>query len=293
MSFSSVRAMLDRELARYNILIAVHRGCSGGTIVENTADGLRTAWLMGADMAEMDVFSSTDGVLYITHDNMERHLFFTERNVKDMSSAELDALEFRNNVTQPCGHIETLDYVLKRLRGGKLVNIDRAWRWWEQLLAELPKYDMAEQLLLKSPPKEEYLAALEKSPVPFMYMPIVRTMEQFEMLRAWRGRINIVGYELIFDELTRPLVSPETMHEIADSGAFAWVNTISMGKKYRISGGLEDTPAVLEDPDKNWGTHARLGFRVFQTDWPVLLREYLEGAGFRPPRVSCRRQPGT
>ena len=25
-------------------------------------------------------------------------------------------------------------------------------------------------------------------------------------------------------------------------------------------------------------------FRVFQTDWPVLLREYLETAGFRPPR---------
>ena len=275
--------MLDKELAEHKILIAVHRGCSGGTIVENTADGLKTAWKMGADMAEMDVFASTDGVLYITHDNMERHLFFTDRNVKDMCSAEVDALEFRNNVTQPCGHVETLDHVLNALHGGKLINVDRAWRWWEQVLEALPKYDMAEQLLLKSPPKEEYLAALEKSPVPFMYMPIVRTMEQFEMLRSWRKRINLVGYELIFDELTHPLVSPATMREIADSGAFAWANTISMGKKYRISGGLEDTPAVLDDPDKNWGTHARIGFRVFQTDWPVLLREYLEGAGFRPP----------
>ncbi|MBP5531598.1 MAG: glycerophosphodiester phosphodiesterase family protein [Lentisphaeria bacterium] len=286
MSFSSVRAMLDREIAEHRILIAVHRGCSGGTIVENTVNGLETAWKMGADMAEADVFSSTDGVFCITHDNMERHLFFTERNVKEMSSAEVDALEFRNNVTQPCGHVETLDYALKKLRGGKLVNIDRAWRWWERFLAELPKYDMAEQLLLKSPPKEEYLAALERSPVPFMYMPIVKTMEQFEMLRSWRGRINIVGYELIFDELTHPLVAPETMREIADSGAFAWVNTISKGAKYRISGGREDTPAVLEDPDRNWGVHARMGFRVFQTDWPVLLREYLEAAGFRPPRRS-------
>jgi len=125
---------------------------------------------------------------------------------------------------------------------------------------------------------------LEKSPVPFMYMPIVKTMEQFEMLRSWRKRINIVGYELIFDELTHPLVARKTMKEIADTGAFAWVNTISMGAKYRISGGLEDTPAVLDDPDRNWGALARLGFRVFQTDWPSLLREYLEQAGFRPPR---------
>jgi len=284
MSFSSVRSALDAALAKYHILIAVHRGCSGGTIVENTVNGLKTAWKMGADMAETDVFSSTDGVLYITHDNMEPHLFFTTRNVKEMSSAEIDALEFRNNVTQPCGHVEKLAEALEKLRGGKLVNIDRAWRWWGPVLAELARHDMAEQLLLKSPPDAEYLAALENSPIPFMYMPIVKTMEQFAMLRAWRKRINIVGYELIFDELTHPLVAPAIMREIADSGAFAWVNTISMGKKYRISGGLEDTPAVLEDPDLNWGTHARLGFRVFQTDWPVLLREYLESAGFRPPR---------
>ena len=119
MSFSSVRSLLDKELDEHKILIAVHRGCSGGTIVENTADGLRTAWKMGADMAEMDVFASTDGVLYITHDNMERHLFFTERNVKEMSSAEVDALEFRNNVTQPCGHVETLDNCGAASRSGR------------------------------------------------------------------------------------------------------------------------------------------------------------------------------
>ena len=40
---------------------------------------------------------------------------------------------------------------------------------------------------------------------------------------------------------------------------------------------------------KNWGTHARLGFRVFQTDWPALLREYLESAGFRPPRAKTEK----
>ena len=279
--FSGVRSMLDRAFSEHRTLIAVHRGSSGGTIAENTADGLRTAWKIGADMAEMDVFSSSDGVLYITHDNMERHLFFTDRNVKDMTSAEIDKLEFRNNVTNPCGHVERLDYVLRKLRGGKLVNVDRSWRWWDATLAELEKHDMAEQILLKSPPEEQYLSALAKSKTPFMYMPIVRNYDQFLMLREWRKRINIVGYELIFNSLRHPLVSEETRREIDDTGAFRWVNTISMGAKYCISGGFEDTPAVLEDPDRNWGTLARLGFTVFQTDWPTLLRDYLVGAGFR------------
>ena len=54
-----------------------------------------------------------------------------------------------------------------------------------------------------------------------------------------------------------------------------------MGAKYCISAGFEDTPAVLDDPDRNWGTLARLGFTVFQTDWPTLLRDYLVSAGFR------------
>ena len=279
--FSGVRSMLDRAFAEHKTLIAVHRGSSGGTIAENTADGLRTAWKIGADMAEMDVFSSTDGVLYITHDNMERHLFFTERNVKEMTSEEIDKLEFRNNVTQPCGHVERRSYVLEKLRGGKLVNIDRSWRWWGETLAELEKHDMAEQLLLKSPPEEQYLAALEKCKCPFMYMPIVRNYEQFEMLREWRKRVNIVGYELIFNTLAHPLVAEPTRREIDDTGAFRWVNTISMGAKYCISAGFEDTPAVLEDPDRNWGTLARLGFTVFQTDWPTLLRDYLVSAGFR------------
>lgn len=279
--FSDVRAMLERAFSAHRTLIAVHRGSSGGTIAENTADGLRTAWKIGADMAEMDVFSSSDGVLYITHDNMERHLFFTDRNVKDMTSAEIDKLEFRNNVTNPCGHVERLGYVLEKLRGGKLVNIDRAWRWWDATLAELEKHDMAEQILLKSPPEEQYLSALARCRTPFMYMPIVRNYDQFLMLREWRKRINLVGYELIFNSLRHPLVSEETRREIDDTGAYRWVNTISMGAKYCISAGFEDTPAVLEDPDRNWGTLARLGFTVFQTDWPTLLRDYLVEAGFR------------
>lgn len=284
MNASDIRSMLDRAFAERGTLIAMHRGASGGTIAENTANALKTAWKLGADMAEMDVFSSSDGVLYITHDNMERHLFFTERNVKDMTSAEIDALEFRNNVTQPCGHVERLEYVLERVRGCGLVNVDRAWRWWRPVLAELEKHDMAQQLLLKSPPEEEYLAALAECDTPFMYMPIVRRFEQFAMLREWRKRINLVGYELIFDSLEHPLVSERVRREIDDTGAFRWVNTISMGAKYRISAGFEDTPAVLDDPDKNWGTLARLGFKVFQTDWPTLLGEYLETAGFRNRR---------
>lgn len=281
MGKEDIRSTLDSKLAAFGVLIAVHRGSSGGTIIENTANGLKTAWKMGADMAEMDVFSSTDGVLYVTHDNMEQHLFFTTRNVKEMSSGEIDRLEFHNNIVQPCGHVERLDYVLNQLRGGKLINIDRAWRWWDKVIAALQKHDMEDQLLLKSPPKTEYLEFLSKSPVPFMYMPIVKTLEQFEELRQWRKKLNIVGYELIFDSLSHPLVSEAVLKETEDSGAFRWVNTISMGEKYCISAGYEDTPAVLDDPDKNWGTLARLGFNVFQTDWPSILKEYLESAGFR------------
>ena len=76
---------------------------------------------------------------------------------------------------------------------------------------------MAEQLLLKSPPEEQYLSALEKCKTPFMYMPIVRNYEQFVMLRDWRKRVNIVGYELIFDTLAHPLVSEATRREIDDA----------------------------------------------------------------------------
>lgn len=52
-------------------LIMVHRGTHAGLLIENTANAVRAAIASGAEVVEIDVAQSLDGVLYCIHDGYE------------------------------------------------------------------------------------------------------------------------------------------------------------------------------------------------------------------------------
>ncbi|HCH87270.1 MAG TPA: hypothetical protein DFL85_17400, partial [Lentisphaeria bacterium] len=111
MNVSPYRKRLDALFGRHQVLIAVHRGIACGDIIENTADGLRAAWVCGGDIAETDVVRSTDGVYYCLHDGMEPRLIGECGNLETLNSSEIDRLEYFNMSRTPAGPVERLDGV--------------------------------------------------------------------------------------------------------------------------------------------------------------------------------------
>lgn len=150
---------------------------------------------MGADMFECDLSKSTDGVIYAFHDTQEPRLLKTKQNVKTMTSAEIDALEFYNSIDEPSGkHVQRFEEVVKYFTHGELFNIDRSWpilAETHELLKDYPH--VVKQAIIKTPVKDEYLEFFQNCPVKYMYMPIVYNMEElrkvltYDTSTSWRG----------------------------------------------------------------------------------------------------------
>jgi glycerophosphoryl diester phosphodiesterase len=82
--------------------------------------------------------------------------------------------------------------------------------------------------------------------------------------------------ELIFPDIDNPIVDDAFIRELKARDLFLWVNVITLNERLILSGGKDDYHAIMDSMDDNWGWCVNKGFDVLQTDWPLLLRAYLE-----------------
>ncbi len=266
--------LLYQKLEEKKHLIAVHRGCCGANIIQNTVNAFNTAFKMNGDMAEMDVIKSIDGVFYVFHDGTEKLNLNIEANIRTLSSREIDELYYYNEIgSKTSFKVERLDQVIKSFKDGELYNIDRAWDDFEELIDFLDKYDVAEQLLLKAPAKEEVLKVLDAKGARYMFMPIVYKLEEIEEVLSYKN-INTVAVELIAKTKEHEFFKDEIIQDIKEKGLLVWVNAITLDCFTDLYAGCDDNVSIVEHPDKGWGILIDKGIDIIQTDWPSLLAEY-------------------
>ena len=168
---------IAEAVQRKKALVAAHRGTCGGNIVWNTTLSYKNALLHGADMIEIDVSMTRDGVFYAFHNTEEEQEFGRKCDIREMTSREVDEINLLNCIHNPSGqHLERLGDVLPKFKGKCLINIDRSWFYWEKVIAYLKSMEMDDQILLKCGVEEDYLRQLADSKSGLMYMPIVRTI---------------------------------------------------------------------------------------------------------------------
>lgn len=273
--YSNTNHLLQQKLDEKGVLIAVHRGSSGGNIIENTIPAFQVALQHVGDVLEIDVVKSTDGKLYTFHDGQERKLLFRTENVKTMNAKEIESFYYYNSNCLKTNHkIELLEDVLSFFKGDVLMNIDRGWEIWPELLQTLDQYDMADQILLKGPVKHQYLQFLDAYPTKYMFMPIVQSLEQIDTVLQYQ-HLNLVGMELIADSESHPLFQDEIIEKLHSMNLFVWANAIKLDDRMVLFGGLDDDSSLLQGPDKGWGRLISKKIDIIQTDWPSFLAAYL------------------
>ena len=266
----SIRELVDKN----RILIAAHRGTCGGNVVQNTCLAYKNALLHGADMIEVDASMTTDKVFYAFHHGEEPLELGIDRDIRTMSSEEVEKLFTLNSLRQVCGQkLEHLEDVLEHFRGKCLINIDRSWFYWKEIIDLLDRMDMKDQILLKSGVEEELLKELEESGTGIMYMPIMKSPEEWDIIQKYD--INVAAAELIFTDLDSEFLSPEFMGRLKKAGIAPWVNAITLNDEIILSGLLDDNNAIKIGFDETWGKLIDLGFEIIQTDWPALLKGYI------------------
>lgn len=106
-----------------------------------------------------------------------------------------------------------------------------------------------------------------------MYMPIVKNMDEWELVREYD--INLVAAELIFETLESPLIQKEFIDKLHEDGILAWANAITLNDSIILSAGLDDDNSIENSYDENWGKLIEMGFDMIQTDWPALIKKYI------------------
>lgn len=266
---------IRKALEANKVLIAAHRGTCGGNVVQNTARAFKNALLHGADMIEIDASMTADGIFYAFHNGEEMLELGTDQDIRKMTSKEAESFCLLNAIQhRSAGKLERLEGVLEQFRGKCLINIDRSWFYWDKIIHFLEGMDMKDQILLKSEVEEGLLKTLEESGTGLMYMPIMKEPSEWEILEKYN--INIAAAELIFQDLESGFITEEFMGRLREKGIAPWVNAITLDDKTVLSGLLDDNHAISEGFEGTWGKLVQMGFEIIQTDWPALLKGYIE-----------------
>lgn len=309
MDFSEIREALLRKKAEKGTLVAAHRGTFGGAVVQNTILSYKNAILHGADIIEMDVAKSRDGVLYVHHFGTEKQVFGQDIDIRKMDAKDIDALISVNAIGIPSdGSLYRLDDVLEEFRGKCYINIDHAWFNWEAIVKALKRHEMSQQIIIKSHVDDRLSASYKELGGDMMYMPILKRSADYigEFQQVEKFDLPIVAAEVLMMDPLGVQNAPALLNYLHEHNYLGWVNTLTMTDKIpsvmlnqipeemknspEIKGmqqmieqgmrasfcyGFDDNTAMDIGFDATYGKLIDMGFDVLQTDWPALVSGYV------------------
>ncbi len=265
-----------QEAAKEKILIVAHRGTFGGNIPCNVIPAFETAIKQGADMVELDVDMTADGKLVIFHPGMEPAILNTGRRVPDMSWEELSQYRYVNYDRTPTQFpVNSFDDVFEALKGRCYINVDKFWGHPQEIYHAIKRHGMIDQVLVKSTPSDQVLRVLSDVAPELPFMAIVRDSNPYHEQLMQSG-LNYVGIEVLFADESAEVASPTYIERMHQDGKLLWVNAIIYDHTIQLTAAHSDDAAICGDPDFGWGWLARRGYDLIQTDWPIMLKSYLE-----------------
>lgn len=267
------------EKAKENIIVVAHRGASGGNIPCNTMTAYEIALKQGADMIEVDVSCSSDGKLFLFHPGMETEHLDKNIELDKMPFNEIQKLRYVNYDNTPTQFgISSFDDFLEQFKGRCYINIDKFWDNPKKIYEAINRHGMTDQMLVKSKISENVLSVLENLCPELPFLPIVAEKHPLHE-NLMKRNINYIGAEVLFERDDSPLAGKEFIDMMHNDGRLVWVNSIIYDYLEQLAGGHSDDTAMTVSEDYGWGWLADRGFDFIQTDWTMMLVDYLKKSG--------------
>lgn len=271
------------------VMVVAHRACFADGAPENSLAGIERCVALGADMIEIDVALSSDGIPVLMHDQTLDRMTEVVGPVSDYAVSELVTLRLRareGGASEPLTeeNIPTLREALERANGRILVNLDVKGDAYAPAFEIVRELDMGDQIIMKmsAGPEDQALVG-----APFhgetYFMPIIRQCTEntrrgscaptLSQVVDGYDRFEPVAYEITFVDQSYLSEGVPTMQA---NNRRIWVNTLEP----RHAAGLVDDDALI-DPDAVWGVLIDRGADMIQTDNPRELIAYLRARGLR------------
>jgi glycerophosphoryl diester phosphodiesterase len=84
-----------------------------------------------------------------------------------------------------------------------------------------------------------------------------------------------VGAEVLFDTEDSEFATEAYVERMHKAGLLVWVNAIVYNHKAVLTAGHNDDISVVGRMDEGWGWLLDKGYDIIQTDWPMMLKQYI------------------
>ena len=269
-----------KEAAKKNVLVVAHRGVSAGNIPCNTLPAYEIALKQGADVIEMDVDMSADGELVVFHPGREfEHLSIAE-SFENATWDDISRYRYVNAGERCPTQFGVLkfDDFLENFKDRCFINVDKFWEHPQEIYNAIHKHNMDSQVIVKSAPSDEVFRVLEEVAPHLQFMPIVSEEHKYhEILKS--KNLNYIGAEVLFTSDESEVATDKFIKMMHKDDKLVWVNAIIYNYREQLAAGHSDDTALTESMDKGWGWLSDKGFDFIQTDWPMMLIDYLKKNG--------------
>ena len=267
------------------VFVAAHRG-DWRDFPENTVEAVESAIRMGCDIVEIDVHRTADGHLICMHDATINRTTNGKGAIKELTLDSIRNCKIRTGHNRRTFRykVPTLEEMLDACRGRILINIDKGWNYYAQILGMLKERGMVEHVIIKSSKKpttvEKHMSAHREN---MLYMPIINYTQ-----KAWERHeplfnsylscsLPLVAYEVCWDGSMKG--EQKVFKSVLKSGVRLWVNTLWDSLCGGDEHGLEDDRAVWGNEEAIYGKVLATGASMIQSDRPQQLIHYLESKG--------------
>ncbi len=260
-------------------LLVAHRGVCGANVPCNTIAAYKIAMAQDADIVEIDVAKTADGVHYVFHPGMEFPFLGSERPISAMTSAELDSMYLLNQDRVKTSYkVPTLKEVLLLLKDRVYINVDKFWTDVEGISRVIRECGVEKQVIVKTYGQSEILDQVAEFASDFMYMSMVWGKDTVTDSLVARG-VNVIGAEVLFGKESDDCISDAYINEMHKKGMLVWVNSIIYNEADVISAHHTDDISLYDSPEKGWGWLIDRNIDIIQTDWLLMLRDYISKRG--------------
>ncbi len=256
--------------------VVAHRGVSGANIPCNTLESFKIALDQKADVIELDVSKSKDGVYFVFHPGKEQTFLKIDKSISTMNSNEVKELFLVNQDDVKTKYrIPTLEEAFNFLKDKCYINVDKFWTDIEGISNIIRKCHVEKQVIVKTFAKKEYIDSVEKYASDFNYMVFVyHTDEVSDFLE--KKNLNYIGTEVIFNSDNDEVSTKEYVDKMHQKGLLVWANAIVYDDNDIINANHSDDTSLILDVNQGWGHLVKQGYDFIQTDYTLPLNIYLE-----------------
>ena len=263
------KKLMDRD--QHYVHVVSHRG-DWKQFPENSLDAINSIIQMGGDVVEIDVQRTKDGQLILMHDERLDRTTNGKGLIAETTFADIQKLflkDHNGNVTQH--KVPTLKEVLLMSKGRIMLNLDKADRFFEQVVALLQETGTTDIAILKGLQSiEEINNRLGVHLDSIIFMPMVRmdNDDAEQRITSFINEMAPVVFEVGYQKSDNPL--PLKAKKLVARKSLLWYNSLK-GRN-----GNHDDVVSKADPDAGYGYLIdKLGARMIQTDEPASFFLYL------------------